>query len=106
MGKYARLPSKTAIRERPAGPIFFLFSVRKSMTESFPDIMTIEETSRYLRIPLSSLYRLAQAGKVPGQKVGRNWRFRRQALEHWLGESNKTRTMNDREESHVDSHPG
>jgi len=54
------------------------------MAESFPDIMTIEETSRYLRIPLFSLYRLAQSGKIPCQKVGRHWRFRREAIDRWL----------------------
>ena len=56
------------------------------MAESFPEIMTIEEASRYLRIPLSSLYRLAQSGKIPCQKVGRHWRFKRQAIDRWQGE--------------------
>lgn len=63
------------------------------MAEPFPDIMTIEETSRYLRIPLSSLYRLAQAGKIPRQKVGRHWRFRREAIERWLEETPGTKNI-------------
>lgn len=54
------------------------------MAEPFPEIMTIEETSRYLRVPLSSLYRLAQAGKIPCQKVGRHWRFYRPAIHKWI----------------------
>jgi excisionase family DNA binding protein len=56
------------------------------MAEAFPDIMTIEEAARYLRIPLSSLYRLAQARKIPCQKVGRHWRFRKEAINCWLAE--------------------
>jgi excisionase family DNA binding protein len=48
------------------------------------DIMTIQEASNFLRIPLSSLYKLAQQGKVPCQKVGRHWRFHKQALEKWF----------------------
>ena len=56
------------------------------MTQSPPDVMTIEETSQYLRVPVSSLYKLAQAGKIPCQKVGRHWRFRRQAIDRWLDE--------------------
>jgi excisionase family DNA binding protein len=40
-----------------------------------------------LRIPLSTLYKLAQEGRVPCQKVGRHWRFRRQAIDRWLEES-------------------
>ena len=56
------------------------------MADSFPEIMTIGETAQYLRISQSSLYKLAQAGRIPCQKVGRHWRFRREALEHWLEE--------------------
>ena len=54
------------------------------MADNTPEVMTIEETAQYLRVPLSSLYKLAQAGKIPCQKVGRHWRFRREAIERWL----------------------
>lgn len=54
------------------------------MAEIFPDIMTISETSKYLRIARSSLYKLAQEGKIPCQKVGRHWRFRRESIDRWL----------------------
>ena len=54
-------------------------------TES-PEVMTFDEVRRYLRIPRSSLYKLAQEGKIPCQKVGRHWRFRRQTIDHWLDE--------------------
>ncbi len=57
------------------------------MTEIFPDIMTISEASKYLRIARSSLYKLAQEGKIPCQKVGRHWRFRREAIDRWLEEN-------------------
>jgi excisionase family DNA binding protein len=66
------------------------------VTEQLPEVMTIEETSRYLRVPLSSLYRLAQSGKIPCQKVGRHWRFRRQALERWLEDSPQQDASNER----------
>jgi hypothetical protein len=25
--------------------------------------------------------------KIPGQKVGRHWRFRKEAIDHWLDET-------------------
>lgn len=56
------------------------------MTDELPLIMTIEEASKYLRIPLSSLYKLAQDGKIPCQKVGRHWRFRKETIDRWLDE--------------------
>jgi len=49
--------------------------------------MTISEVAEYLRIPRASLYKLAQRGKIPCQKVGRHWRFRREALDLWLDAS-------------------
>lgn len=56
------------------------------MSNTPPEIMTISETAEYLRISISSLYKLAQEGRIPCQKVGRHWRFRRQALDRWLEE--------------------
>jgi excisionase family DNA binding protein len=54
------------------------------MNERPSDVMTLEEVMLYLRIPRSSLYKLAQEGKIPSQKVGRHWRFRREAIDRWL----------------------
>jgi excisionase family DNA binding protein len=54
--------------------------------------MTIEEASKYLRIPLSSLYKLAQDGKIPCQKVGRHWRFRKETIDRWLDKNSDKST--------------
>lgn len=54
------------------------------MNDKPSDVMTFGEVMAYLRIPRSSLYKLAQQGKLPAQKVGRYWRFRREATERWL----------------------
>jgi excisionase family DNA binding protein len=47
-------------------------------------VMTVDEIATYLRIPRASVYKLAQRGMIPCQKVGRHWRFRRAAVESWL----------------------
>jgi excisionase family DNA binding protein len=50
-----------------------------------PDsIMTIEEVATYLKIPKSTVYILAQEGKIPCQKVGRQWLFRKNTIDKWL----------------------
>ncbi len=54
------------------------------MSETFPEVMNVEEVCQYLRIPRSSLYKLAQEGKIPCQKVGRHWRFRKETIDRWL----------------------
>jgi excisionase family DNA binding protein len=47
-------------------------------------IFDIDQLSEYLRVPKSTLYRLAAEGKIPSHKVGRHWRFRREAVDLWL----------------------
>ena len=47
-------------------------------------VLSIDEVADYLKIPKSTVYKLAQEGKIPGQKVGRHWRFRRKTIDAWL----------------------
>ena len=54
------------------------------MAKEHDSVLTIGELAGYLRISRSSLYKLAQAGKIPGQKVGKHWRFRKEAIDRWL----------------------
>ena len=48
------------------------------------DVMTIEQLADYLQIAKSTLYKLAQEGRIPAQKVGKHWRFHRDAIDGWL----------------------
>ena len=48
------------------------------------DILTVEEAAELLKIPRSSVYKLAQEGKLPAQKVARHWRFHRVTLLGWI----------------------
>jgi len=59
------------------------------MSSNPPEIMTIGETAQYLRISQSSLYKLAQEGRIPCQKVGRHWRFHRGMLQRWMAGQTK-----------------
>lgn len=49
-----------------------------------PVVMTIEELSEYLKVSKSSLYKLAQKGSLPGKKIGKHWRFHRDAIDAWI----------------------
>ena len=51
------------------------------------DVLTIEELPAYLKVPKSTLYKLVREGKVPSQKVGRHWRFRKETIDRWLDET-------------------
>ncbi len=54
------------------------------MAEPSDNIMTIDALAEYLKISRSTLYKLVQNGKLPGQKVGKRWRFHREAIDEWL----------------------
>jgi len=62
------------------------------MARSRDNVLTIDDLAVYLKISKSTLYKLAQEGKVPGQKVGKHWRFHRDAVDRWLSERPKART--------------
>lgn len=54
-------------------------------------ILTIDELAKYLKVGKTTLYKLAQEGKIPGQKVGKHWRFNRVSIDRWLEEQKPTR---------------
>jgi len=56
------------------------------MDEKLGDVLTIGELAAYLKIPKSTLYKLVREGRVPCQKIGRHWRFRKEAIDRWLEE--------------------
>jgi len=54
------------------------------MSSEPQQVMTIDELAAYLKVAKSTLYKLAQEGRVPGQKVGKHWRFKKDAIDRWL----------------------
>ena len=48
------------------------------------DIMTMDELAAYLKTSKSTLYKLATDNKLPGQKIGKRWRFHKDAVDQWL----------------------
>lgn len=54
------------------------------------DVMTIDELANYLKVAKSSLYRLAQNGRMPGKKVGKHWRFHKGLIDRWLADGGDT----------------
>ena len=52
-------------------------------------VMTLDELAVYLKIPKSTLYKLVQEGRIPGQKLGKQWRFGKTAIDRWLDSEQK-----------------
>jgi excisionase family DNA binding protein len=48
------------------------------------EFLTAEEVAECLRLPLSTVYKLVQDKRLPGFKVGKHWRFRRESFQEWI----------------------
>ena len=48
--------------------------------------LTIEEVADWLGVNSRTIYRLAQGGRLPGFKVGKQWRFSPTALQDWIND--------------------
>jgi excisionase family DNA binding protein len=73
------------------------------LSQGRTEVLTIPDVAVYLRLPVSTVYRLAQRGDLPGHKVGRHWRFHRETLEDWFRQGQERRRA---EPSGPDGAPG
>ena len=48
------------------------------------DVLDAEQAAELFSVTPDAVVELAQAGKLPGRKIGDEWRFARQALLDWL----------------------
>ena len=43
--------------------------------------MNIEDVAEYLQLHINTVYKLARAGSLPHSKIGRQYRFNKQAID-------------------------
>jgi excisionase family DNA binding protein len=48
------------------------------------EILTVVEVARFLRVPKSTVYKLARVGELPASKIGKHWRFLRRDIHEWM----------------------
>jgi excisionase family DNA binding protein len=51
-----------------------------------PDVMNAEQAAAFLGVHMETMRKLARQARIPGFKVGREWRFRREFLLRWADE--------------------
>src|SRR5579859_1548315 len=51
---------------------------------TFPEVLTLEETAEYLRLPPDVIEHEAMQGHIPGRRIAGHWRFLHTALDEWL----------------------
>jgi len=57
---------------------------KKNPETATTEVMSVRELADFLRLSVHTVYRLAEQGKLPGRKVGKHWRFHRDAIIAWL----------------------
>lgn len=54
------------------------------MGTSMTDLLTTKELQAILHVDRTTIYRMAESGRLPSIKVGGQWRFPRQQIDGWL----------------------
>jgi excisionase family DNA binding protein len=55
------------------------------MTEERKEILNIDEACRLLGVSSRTFAKVLREDDIPGRKIGREWKFSRQALIDWVG---------------------
>lgn len=56
------------------------------------EIITPSQVAALLKIHVRTVYRLAEAGVIPGNRIGRNWRFSKKNVLELVSSTPKERT--------------
>ena len=66
------------------------------------EILNIKEVSDYLKIPVSTIYKLIQEGKLPAIKLGKHWRLMKKDIDRLfvhLPQTDSKRGMSEKSKS-------
>jgi len=55
------------------------------------EFLTVDECASLLKMSSTTIYRLARQNKLPGTKIGNQWRFSKKLIEEWI--EKKSRKM-------------
>jgi len=50
--------------------------------------MNVEEVAQYLGFSIKKIYRLVETNRIPASKIGRQYRFLKEAIDDWLKDRN------------------
>lgn len=74
-------PHRISVEVPDAGPARGAYSFQPYDP---PEVMNVEQAAAFLQVDEASVVELAEAGQLPGRKLGAGWRFSRAALLAWL----------------------
>ena len=57
--------------------------------------ITVDELSEYLRVHKITIYRMLKQRKLPGFRIGGDWRFSLETIKQWQRDQTNTETRGD-----------
>jgi excisionase family DNA binding protein len=64
----------------------------KAQSNTKVQILNVAELSEYLRIHKTTIYRMLREGRLPGFRIGSDWRFSVEAIDQWLRDHSQKKT--------------
>jgi excisionase family DNA binding protein len=64
----------------------------KGQSNTKVQILNVSELSEYLRIHKTTIYRMLREGRLPGFRIGSDWRFSVEAIDQWLRDHSQKKT--------------
>ena len=58
--------------------------MKKNKATEIPEIMTVHDAAEYLNCAPVTIQRLVRRGELPGLRLGRQLRFRREDIDRWI----------------------
>lgn len=77
-------PRRVSVDLGDAGPTLGSYSFQSYDPPDPPEVMNAEQAGQLLQLEEKVVLELAEAGKLPGRKLGNVWRFSRAAVIAWL----------------------
>jgi excisionase family DNA binding protein len=66
-------------------------------------VLTVRDVSTYLRVHPSTIYRMLKRNQLPAFRVGSDWRFTVEAIDHWLASAGPGALAMGASENHLSS---
>jgi hypothetical protein len=57
---------------------------RRPASDPSSEVLTLSEAAKWARVEPNAFQLHVESGKIPGRKIGTEWRFSAVALERWL----------------------
>lgn len=80
----ATLAEPRRVASGAEGPTLGSYSFQPYDPPELPEVLTIEQAAQLLQLEPAAVLALAEAGDLPGRKLGSAWRFSRAAIVAWL----------------------